>query len=329
MDDKSIETSTEDLDELLLKLDKNQQDDELKHPQSDDPDINNRPSVIQVVNPWTMKTNVDHIDVDKIKYEDKKNNIEAPSNINDLQYILADILAGDSKALHTKEYAALNIDKLYAAFNWLAEHGQLNSTTQNNMLTEAWRLNFRDKPPTPEEFLTPTYIGPMAETVFPHIKKTFIDSMDPLKPYRTTILYSCIGSGKSLVTVLINLFISVHFALMWHPYRYFGQSQTLDSKVYISKTQFKLMKDIKINDRILGSNGEMTTVIDIQDWENDDVYELEMDNGKKLKCGLNHLNYVSYRKNQLGNKIWENVTTKFIVENQDIEFEFSELEGCL
>src|SRR5574344_1004090 len=136
MDDKSIETSTEDLDELLLKLDKNQQDDELKHPQSDDPDINNRPSVIQVVNPWTMKTNVDHIDVDKIKYEDKKNNIEAPSNINDLQYILADILAGDSKALHTKEYAALNIDKLYAACNWLAEHGQLNSTTQNNMLTE-------------------------------------------------------------------------------------------------------------------------------------------------------------------------------------------------
>src|SRR5574344_198948 len=187
-------------------------------------DTVNQPSPIQVVNPWTMKVNTD-IDTDKFKYDAKKKDISAPvQNIDNLSYILQDILAGDKSALKRPEYTCLNLDAVKKALDWLASTNQLSDIAKANMLTESWRLNFRDKPPTAEEFLTPKYIGPMAETIYPHIKKAFIESMDPLKPYRTTILYSCIGSGKSLMTVLTNLYITVLLALMLHTYRYFGQS---------------------------------------------------------------------------------------------------------
>jgi hypothetical protein len=187
-------------------------------------DTVNPPSPIQVVDPWTMKVNTD-IDSDKFNFDVKKGTIQAPlPDIGNLGQILQDILAGDPDAIKRPEYTCLNLDAVKKALDWLANTNQLSDTAKANMLTESWRLNFRDKPPTAEEFLTSKYLGPMAENIYPHIKKAFIESMDPLKPYRTTILYSCIGSGKSLMTVLTNLYITVLFALMWHPYRYFGQS---------------------------------------------------------------------------------------------------------
>ena len=171
-----------------------------------------------------MKVNSD-IDSDRFNYGVKKGIVQAPlPDIGNLGQILQDILAGDPDAIKRPEYTCLNLDAVKKALDWLANTNQLSDTAKANMLTESWRLNFRDKPPTAEEFLTSKYLGPMAENIYPHIKKAFIESMDPLKPYRTTILYSCIGSGKSLMTVLTNLYITVLFALMWHPYRYFGQS---------------------------------------------------------------------------------------------------------
>jgi hypothetical protein len=48
--------------------------------------------------------------------------------------------------------------------------------------------------------------------------------MDPMKAYRTGCFYWSIGSGKSFLTVLTNLFISLHLALMYAPYKFFGGS---------------------------------------------------------------------------------------------------------
>jgi hypothetical protein len=51
---------------------------------------------------------------------------------------------------------------------------------------------------------------------------TFIKYNDPLAPYRNLILSSCIGTGKSTLTVCVNLYTAALFSLMWAPYKYYG-----------------------------------------------------------------------------------------------------------
>ena len=72
--------------------------------------------------------------------------------------------------------------------------------------------------------------------------------------------------------------------------------------------------------------GTTTEVVALRDWEPEDIYELEMDNGKTMKCGLHHLHHVSYRKGSDGDKIWEDVETQFILEHPDYEYEFLEAD---
>lgn len=155
---------------------------------------------------------------------DQHNTVLLPDALGNLGHIFEGIINGDDKLLKTPEFQALNFDNIKAALEWLAKTDQISDDFKSCLLTEGWRLNYKCKPPTPEEFLSIKYIGPTAETLFPHIRKAFIDFMDPLAPYRTGIWYSCIGSGKSALTALINLYISTLFAMMWHPYKYFGLS---------------------------------------------------------------------------------------------------------
>ena len=248
---------------------------------------------------WSATVDTSKIDTDKFKYDVKKEFIAKPTNIDDLQYIFADIFAGDKDALSRPEFKCLNLNEIKAALDWLANNDSIGKTMMADMAQNAWRLNFRDRPPTMEEFLTPKYLGDQANTLFPWLKKAMIEFEDPMKPYRTLVLSTCIGAGKAL---------------------------TLDSKIYIDKHNYKLNKELKVGDKILSpsTNGEQTEVVAIYDWDPEDIYELEMDNGKKMRCSLNHLHHVSYRCNDNGNKIWENVDTKFILEHQDLEFEFLE-----
>lgn len=105
-----------------------------------------------------------------------------------------------------------------------------------------------------------------------------------------------------------------------------GKDQPLDSKVYTGYSSFKLMKDIKVGDKVLSPDGSLTEVLGTIDWPINDVYELEMDNGKKMRCGPHHLHYVSYRTDDNGNKIWETVETEFILNHPDLDFEFQEVQ---
>lgn len=126
-----------------------------------------------------------------------------------------------------------------------------------------------------------------------------------------------IVTHNSLLTVLVNLYIAVHFALMWHPYKFFGQSQPLTSKVMLPDGSYKLMGDVKVGDVIKSPTSGTTSIKEVKDWDDDEVYEFELENGKKVKSGENHLWKVSYRKNENGKKLYDIVTTKFIIKNID------------
>lgn len=189
--------------------------------------------VLQETNPWSI--NVDDSNIDKDYSKSTLEIPEAPasqiltlgksdfnSNINNLSFILQDILAGDKDAMKRPEFNALNFPAIKAYLNWAIKTNSISDVVKGDLMNNAWRLNFKCKPPTPEEFLTDKYIGAQAEALYQPVRDVFCEFLDPLKPYRTLVLYPHIGFGKSTLAVLVQLYISVHYAMMWHPYSFFG-----------------------------------------------------------------------------------------------------------
>lgn len=188
---------------------------------------------LQETNPWSIKVDDSNIDKDF-----NKSSLAIPSapadqmlslgkadfnsNINNLIYIIKDIVAGDTEAMKRPEFAALNFPAIKSYLNWIIKTGDVSDVLKDDLMNNAWRLNFKCKPPTPEEFLTDKYIGAQAEALYKPVRDVFCEFLDPLRPYRTIVLYPHIGFGKSTLAVMIQLYISVHYAMMWHPYSFFG-----------------------------------------------------------------------------------------------------------
>lgn len=172
------------------------------------------------------------IDINQIQQEPNINEndmgnagFKDPRAVNDLKYIIKDILSGDPKAAKRPEYTSLGYEQMKMAIKWLEQQG-LDEATLQLLLEKPYLLTFKDKPPTPEEFLTSKYIGAQAESVWWPVKKNFLQFFDPLKPYRTAVLNPSIGSGKSTFTMLALLYVACHFALMRDPWKFFGKSRT-------------------------------------------------------------------------------------------------------
>jgi len=174
-------------------------------------------------NPWSIKVK-DNIDSDKFKYNIKKLDIETPQNINEIRDIIKDVLAGDKQARSNPVYSSLNFEGIRKALDWLQNTNQIDNSMKLDLAENSWKLNFKSRPPTMSEFLTPEYIGAQATTLFDPVRDTLIDFWNPLKPYRSLILYTSIGWGKSLLTIISNLYSACHYGLMWNPWRYLNQS---------------------------------------------------------------------------------------------------------
>lgn len=116
---------------------------------------------------------------------------------NNFAPIFKDALAGDPKALDLPEIRSLGMDNLKKALQWLQQN-DLNTDYKDLLMREGWRLAYKRKPPTPEEYLTPEWIGVQAEGLWPNVKKAFLEFMDPnpLNPKRGLALSTSIGWGK-------------------------------------------------------------------------------------------------------------------------------------
>src|SRR5574344_149234 len=152
-------------------------------------------------------------------------NFKDPKAVNNLKYIIKDILSGDSQAAKREEFAYLNFEQIKVALEWIMTNN-LGEDMEDLLLEKPYLLTFKDKPPTPEEFLTPKYIGSMSESVWWPVRKNFIEYFDPLKPYRCAALNPSIGAGKSTFTMLSLLYVACCFALMRNPWKFFSMAQT-------------------------------------------------------------------------------------------------------
>ncbi len=201
--------------------------------------------------------NVKNCDPEKTAFEAKKTEnrliLEVPEDNNkfstayvasgtlmSIQDMMKDLLQGDTSILERPEFTILNFNNIIKALEWLSNNNLLQDTTKNLLLTEGWRINYRCKPPKPEEFLTEQYIGAQAESLYPCVKEILLESMNQIAPYDTIVLSGCIGLGKSTMSVIINLYMTVLFALMWHPFKYFGLApSTIFTQVYAAVSQKK------------------------------------------------------------------------------------------
>ena len=357
------------------------------------------------------------------------NDQKALANVND---IYKDIVAGDPNALKVFDGMDLDMDAIKTAISFIVSNEKLSEEEKSGLLKESWRINFRAKPPTPEEFLTEKYLGPTAKTTYPRVKDTFIDFMNPNSKARNLILYSCISWGKSYLSTLISLYTAVCISLMRDPYKYFGLSpatlicimlisyslkksrelllkpfnnmmeaspyfirvprqdtmkdlkeefknkDTVENLYYttadpdsdfmfdsglaiktnstvmgliglsiclgvlseisfyidagkalyskelvITKTGIMQINDVKVHDFVLSPNGEFTEVVAIP-WEGeDDLYEITVEDGRTVKCNLDHLWKVTYydEKGILYDTV---VSTRFMIEHPEYEFEIYE-----
>lgn len=189
--------------------------------------------------PWSIQTK--DTDTDKYNYDLKKAHEDVPLDIrkegiqtkNDvanLSAILQDILAGNDAAHNEVMFKSLNFNAIRKFLAFLQNKGDLTDEMKSDLLLNAWKINFKRRPPTMAEFLTRKYIGMQALTLNNYVKNGLLKFYDPLSPYRTLILHSCIGAGKSTLTMISNLYEAVCYSLMWNPFKYFGGAP---SSVYV------------------------------------------------------------------------------------------------
>lgn len=117
---------------------------------------------------------------------------------NNFADILIDVLSGDKSLLERPEIQSLGVNNIKAALEWLKEV-DINGDYKDLLANEGWRLMYKRKPPSPEEFLTPEWIGAQAEGLWPNVRKAFIEFMNPnpLNPKRGLALSTSIGWGKA------------------------------------------------------------------------------------------------------------------------------------
>lgn len=102
-------------------------------------------------------------------------------------------------------------------------------------------------------------------------------------------------------------------------------SQPLDSLVLMSDNTFKKIKDVNPGDKVLTPSEGIQTVISKTEPTLQKCFELEFEDGRKVRCSPNHLWKVSFRKDKYGNKIWEVVTLQFIIYHPEIDFDFYDI----
>lgn len=226
--------------------------------------------------------------------------------LSDSQYIIKDLVSGDPQALKVFDGMNLDMTAIKKALDFIIKNDNLSDKDKSDLLSETWRINYRAPIPTPEEFLTEKYLGPTAKTIYPRVKDTFINFLQPTSPYRDLILYPHISWGKQI---------------------------SYGEKIYTPKGYVNA-EDINIGDEVCTPNGKIAKVKLFADYPEEKIYKVETTDGRVAYVGGPHnwkaahnyndkikyekLSNGKYKKHHIkGTKtpIWKIVTTLDIMED--------------
>lgn len=145
-------------------------------------------------------------------------------NYRDEILMLKDLASGDESVAGLQKFLDLTPQELQALATFLAENRDVDPR-------EMWRFLYVTRPPSPREFLTEEYLGPVAssesgaEGIYPHVRQNFIDFLDPNAHKRVLALSTCIGYGKSTLSVLIILYLVIQLSYMRNPKKFYGLNE--------------------------------------------------------------------------------------------------------
>ena len=260
---------------------------------------------------------------------------------------MVDLLQGDM-SIYNACLKDLDMGKIKAALDFILNNQKLSDSQKAGLITNSWRIYYREKPPTPEEFLTEKYLGRMAPSIYPRVRQWFLGFFNGDERYRDAILYVFIGGGKSTLAVLINLYITTHLALMRDPKKYLGQApsailtfalcsfnlkkasetllepfinilevseyfqkvraMTLDTRLYGEKGII-LNKDIKVGDKIYDDSGILTTVLKVSPQGKTRVMRVTFVDGRYVDTNPEHL-WKAYKYTNKDGPRWKIITTE-------------------
>ena len=228
------------------------------------------------------------------------NNKSALANTQD---IMKDIMAGDDKAYSLIKSMNLDIDAIKTAIGYLVNNPKLDESEKLKLVNESWRINYRRKPPTPEEFITTEYLGPVALHTYDRVKNVFKEFMDPAKSYRNLILYPHIGWGKSL----------------------YSQEKVMTPEGY------RKIEDMKVGDTVVTPDCGTAKVSAVQRFPDMPIYKITFGDGRTVLAGGPHYwkaakgydssyqdeEHASYSESESEHPSWKIITTEEIL--KDIE----------
>ena len=201
--------------------------------------------------------------------------------LNNVKDILKDTLQADPKALERLDSMNLDMDAIKTALTFLYNNPKIGERERNELITESWRVNFRDRPPSPEEFLSEKYLGPVATHTYDRIKKRFLEFTDPTTKYRNLILYPHVGWGK-LIT---------------------------PESVVLTPRGPKEIQNINEGDEICDSKGNIVRVIKKQKFENEKIYKVVFNDERFVYAGANHFWKAAH---SFDTKTWDKETKTYI-----------------
>jgi len=140
----------------------------------------------------------------------------------DAPFLIQDLTQGDESVAKRELFENLNEDDIVAGLKVIKNDLSLSESTKAEIYANLWRINYKQRPPTIEEFLTEDWVGPMCESLYPHARNILIDFWKQGSPYRNLIMAMAIGTGKSTISAIHNLFVTTQLFLMRNPKKFFG-----------------------------------------------------------------------------------------------------------
>ena len=136
-------------------------------------------------------------------------------------------------------FSQSEIKDINSALDLILHDEKLSEREKGNLLENSWKINHKFKCPTPEEFLTEEWIGPMANDIFPHCREVFLKYFNPNTNKNKLVTYCCTGYGKSTLLALIKFYRAVINESYRNPKQYLnlGESTRLtDSTICFTKS---------------------------------------------------------------------------------------------
>jgi len=138
------------------------------------------------------------------------------------EYLIKDFLEGEESISSRDDFKILSPNEINQALQIITSNKSFSDNTKKYLIANTWKLNYKTKPPTMEEFLTEEWLGETAKDIFPYLRTALIDLFNPNSSYKNLIFSYPIGSGKSYCTCFINLYIATIIYMMRNPRKTLG-----------------------------------------------------------------------------------------------------------